>query len=507
MQGDATPKEGGDAERGKNIVRGVGSLTVQSAISAFLGFVLLASLVRFLPQASYGAYASVQVTVGIAGVVSGFGLSSAVVRFLAPSASELAGPGWGAAKAALYLTVALSAVISLVLVAVAPYLSSYFTKGPSLAWAFYLGAAWNFTTSTAAPITAILQGIRRYALLAKVLLGSRFIAVAIAVVGVAIFQSLAIAIASQVAYALLIFLAALPVVWGPLRRADPRPHYRVVMKYAYLLGVAGVVSVVASNADIVVVGGYLSLGSLALYNAAVQISSVLSAFFVFPLVTALFAETSLSPESEDEVRIGTSLAIRFSLVTLLPASLFATAMAPQLFDLFSGGGTYSQGIPYLQLIALFYVFTAIQTIGVSIMQGIGRTRQVLVVGAVTALGEVALSALLVPSLGLAGAAYSRVAMFVLGCGLSLYFIRRYFPRPINYRFFAKALVGSAVPSAIVYFLTTMISNRIVTILPYTLLGVALFVGCAKLLRILTSEDKSYLAHLLPTGLRWVTELL
>ncbi|MDE1854298.1 MAG: oligosaccharide flippase family protein [Thaumarchaeota archaeon] len=496
--------------RAETIVRGVGSLTLQSVLNAVLGFVLLASLVRFLPQASYGSYgtyASVQVTVGIAGVVSGFGLSSAVVRFLAPSSSDEGGSGWGSAKAALYLTVALSAAVSLFLVGAAPYLSDYFAKSPSLAWAFYLGAAWNFTSSIATPVQALLQGMRRYTLLAKVLLGSRFVAVAIAVVGVALYQSLAVAIAAQIVYGLLVFFAALPVAWDPLRRADPRPYYGVVMKYAYLLGLAGLVGAVANNADIVVVGGYLSLGSLGVYNAAVQISSVLSSFFVFPLVTALFAETSFSSASEDEVRRGTSLAFRFSLVTLLPASLFAAAMAPQLFDLFSGGGNYSQGIPYLQLITLFYVFTAIQTIAIAILQGVSRTRQVLVVGAVTALGEVALSVSLVPTLGLAGAAISRVVIFLVGCSLSLYFIRQYLPKPVDVAFYAKALVASGGLALAVYIPSVMISNRVLTLVPYTVLGIGLYLVLAKLLKLLNDEDRLYLAHLLPVWLQWITRLI
>jgi O-antigen/teichoic acid export membrane protein len=508
MEGESARTQDGRVEdRGRHIVRGIGSLTVQSILNAFLGFILLASLIRFLSQSDYGTYSSVQVSIGIGSVVSVFGLSAAVVRFLAPESHLESSSSWGAAKAALYMTVVLSAAVSLLVVATAPYLSSYFGKSASLTWAFYLGAAWLFISSVAATFQAMLQGMRRYASLARVLLGSRFIAVAIAVVGVALYHSLAIAIASQIIYFGLMVLAVLPAVWNPLRQANPRPHYFLVTKYAYVLGLAVIVSTIAGNADIVVVGGYLSLGSLGIYNAAIQISSVLSAFFVVPLVTALFAEASLSSESEEELRAGTSLAIRFTMVTLLPASLFATAMAHQLFDLFSGGGPYSQGIPYLQLITLFYAFATVQTIAVIIMQGVSRTRQVLVVGVVTAVGEVILSVLLVPGLGLAGATYSRITMFVIGCCLSLYFIRRHLPRSVDYRFFAKSLLASAVPAVAVYALSNLISNRLITIVPFTLLGMALFVVCTKAFKLLTVEDKSYLGHLLPDGLQWVVRLI
>lgn len=166
-----------------------------------------------------------------------------------------------------------------------------------------------------------------------------------------------------------------------------------------------------------------------------------------------------------------------------------------------------QGIPYLQLITLMYVFTGVQSVTIYILQGTSRTRQVLVIGAVTAIGEVVLSASLVPSLGLAGATYSRVAMFVVGCCLSLYFVREYLPHPFDFRFLGKALLSSAIPSVAVYLLSEKISSRVITLVPYTLLGLALFVSTAKGLGLLSAEDKSYIKHLVPSRFAWLLRLL
>ena len=504
--GELPPQQSG-ADRGRNIVRGLGSLTIQSVLNAVLSFVLLTFLVRYLTLDDYGAYSSVAVSMGIAAAVAGFGLSAAAVRFLAPSSRSDDGSGWGSAKAALYLTALFAGVASLVVVGLAPYLSDYFAKGPSEAWIFYLGALWLFSSTVAGPVQAFLQGLRRYGLLAKVLVASRFVSVTAVVAGVAVYHSLTIALLSATIFSALVVLGALPIVTGPVRRADPRPHYSTVLRYSIPLGLAGIVGTVAANADVVVVGGYLPQSSLAIYYATIQVSSILGAFFVAPLITPLFAEASFSSSREEELKLGTGLALRFSMMTLLPASFFTAAMAPQLIVLFSGGGGYSLGVPFLELIALFYVFSAVETIAFAVLQGVSRTREVLVVGAVTALGEVALSASLVPGLGLAGAAYSRVAMFVVGCGLSLYYIRRYLPRPFDPGFYVRAAAASAVPAVAVYLPSTMVSDRVITLVPYTVLGVAVFVACAKLLKLLSDDDKAFMQHLLPAGLRWVLRLL
>lgn len=508
MQGDSVQtRPVSDAGRTKNIVRGIGSLSIQNFLSTLLGFVLLGSLLRYLPLLAYGAYSSLQVSVGIASVLSVFGLSSAVVRFLASASYDKTSPGWGAVKASLMLTVSLSALASLTLAASAPFLSDYFMKTPSWSWVFYIGALWLFTSSIATPLQAVLQALRRYSLLATVLLASKAATVAVAVAGLALYQSLWVVILSWVIFGILVSAAVLILVWEQLRSADPRPHYGKVMRYAAPLGLASLVAAVASNADIVVVGGFLTPVSLGVYNATVVVSSVLSSLFVVPLVTALFAETSFSSSSPIDVSRGFALALRFGMLTVLPASLFAAAVAPQLFYLFSGGGVYAQGIPYLQLITLFYVFLAVQTIAIYVLQGVGRTREVLVIGLITALGEIGLSVSLVPILGLTGAAISRVVIMVAGCAISLVFMRAYLKGAINYSFLAKALASSGVPAVVVFMLSSMLSARLISLLPYTIIGAVLFFGCARVLRLLSTEDKSFVTHLLPSRLEWIARLL
>ena len=262
MQGEANPPGRGGGDRARNIVRGIGSLSIQGIVSALLGLVFLGTLLRFLPSVTYGAYSGLQVTLGIAAVLSIFGFNAAAVRFLASATSSGEDSGWGAAKASLVLAMVLSALVSLFLIVTAPYLSDYFMKSPSWAWIFYLGALWLFTSSVATLLQSMLQAARKYSLLAKVLLASKFISVTFAVVGVVVYQSLAAAILSWVVFFVLVSVAPFAVFWRTLLAASSRHQYGRVLRYAAPLGVAGIIGVVSSSADIVVVGGYLDPVSL-----------------------------------------------------------------------------------------------------------------------------------------------------------------------------------------------------------------------------------------------------
>jgi len=504
----STRKSGSEgAGRAGNIIRGIGSLSVQSALNSILGFFLLGSLLRLLPPLAYGAYSALLATLGVGGALATFGLNAAVVRFLGAEQSRSGGSGWGATKASLVLTLLLSSITSLALVLGSRSLSLYFMKSPDWAWVFGLGALWLFSSSLSGILQSITQSLRRYSLLAGILLVSRFAAVAFAVGGLLLYRDLSVAILSWILFASLISILTLKFVWRPTKGSSPKGHYLPVLRYSVPLGLAGVVGVVASSADVFVVGGYLDPVSLGVYYAAITIATILSALFVGPLSTAVFAETSFSSENKEEVARGTSLATRFALLTVLPASFVAAALANQLFLLFSGGGQYVAGVPSLQLITLFYTFVALQSIFVNVLQGVGRTKQVLVIGILAAASDLALSVLLVPMFGLAGAALSRVAVMIVGALSALYYLRGHLTGLGSYNFFARALVASAIPGVIAFNLSSYVSNRIVTLLPYTVLAVAVFLLCVRWFKLLNFEDKVFLGHLLPQRLKWVLRLL
>lgn len=103
-------------------------------------------------------------------------------------------------------------------------------------------------------------------------------------------------------------------------------------------------------------------------------------------------------------------------------------------------------------------------------------REVLIIGVITAIGEVGLSISLVSVLGLAGAAISRVVISKAGRAAWLYIIRPRLKGAINSGLLAKAVVPGGVPGLVVSSLSSTLSNRVLILLPYTVLGLPLFFG-------------------------------
>ena len=91
------------------------------------------------------------------------------------------------------------------------------------------------------------------------------------------------------------------------------------------------------------------------------------------------------------------------MLALVPASFAVAALSRQLIALFSGGrASYLAANLSLQLIAGFFLLVAMQGLLTSLLLSTGRTTQVMLIGIVTVVLDVALCLSLVPSLGLLG---------------------------------------------------------------------------------------------------------
>jgi O-antigen/teichoic acid export membrane protein len=489
-------------DRGRNISLGLGSLTIQNILTSGLAFVFLAVLLRLVPYGDFNAYSSVQVSIGIAVVVSTFGLQYAATRYVAFFQDEEKTKAWGAARSILVLSLIFSTIVTAIFEIMSGSLSLYFTKSVHYAFLFELAGAWLFTYSISSILQGIIQGMKRYTLLAKMLLVSRILMVLFTVVMLELSHNVDYVVIAWVVYFGTMILWPLRIIWRNLFLQGSREknnQYSTILRYTTPLGITGVFSILSSSGDSVILGGYTQ--SLGVYNLVVTISSILSIVLVFPLITTLLPEASSSAKTSTDISNGTRLALRFLILGLLPVSLLVASLSNQLLSLFSRGGNYLQGTEPLELIAATFVFVGIQSVGYSILLALGKTVQASIVSVVMALADISLALLLVPSAGILGATTSKIAVAAIGMLVTLYFVRTHLRNLDSYLFYLKGIIAAVIPSLVVFTLSTFVSNRIISLVPYAVLWAILFLVCAKALRIFSEEDRSFIAHLIPSPLQ------
>lgn len=498
------PGDSASASRAKNIVSGIRSLTIQNLVNSVVGFFFLGTLLRFLSPSDYGLYSAVSLVVGIGSSVASFGLQSAATRFVAMMAHN-EGESRVISRSIVELSLMITSACTIVFILLSPALSLYFTKSTDSSWIFAMGGAWLFSITISGIFQGLVQGMKKYHSLALILMVSNLVMVCVTVIGLLEFHSVIVPIVAWTIYGALICFWSLEITKNNLMPASSslthRRTFKQALTYSIPLAFAGILTIATNAADPMVVGGLLNETRLGAYNLAISISGGLGAILFAPLNTAFFPESSSSATDHRELSVGLRLAFRYSLLALVPVSFAVAALSKQLINLFSGGGaSYVTANLPLQLMSCFFVFIAMQGIPTSLMLSIGKTTQVLMVGIVTVVLNLALSILLVPGYGLLGATTSRILVDIAGFLLSVYLTRKYLSGVADNRFYGKVLVSSFIMLVVLLMLTTFVSSRVVTLIPYALIGGAVLILCIRGFGLLNEEDKRYLEHAVPPKL-------
>lgn len=497
MQDESTkpPQE----SRVRKLAIGMVSLTGQGLLTSALSFVFLAVLLRLVTASDFNGYSAVVVSIGLGITVSTFSLQYTASRYIALFEDDES-KMWAAGKSIMTLSSIFSIVALVIFELLAPSLSLYFMKSPNWILLFQLGGIWLFSYSLSTVMHGIMAGMKRYRSLAMMLSFSRIIMLAFTIFTLELTHDITLAIIAWIINYVILIFWTFTLIGRRLLRAKYWHRYSELLRYSAPLAVGSILGMVAANADLVIVGGYLP--SLGVYSTAVQISSVLSIILTTPLVTMFLPEVSSSINRDIEISNAIRLAIHFLMLVLLPASFLMAALSSQLLTLFSGGGIYLAGAEPLQVIAITYIIFAIHFPIYSALQAIGRTVQLLIAGAIVVAMDVSFAFLLVPTFGILGASLDKAIVALVWMVSTMYFARDYLRRMDPCLFYIKAFISAAVPFGVVLELSA-ISNRTITIIPYSLIGAALFLICVKATKLLTEEDRALISHLLPAQMRVV----
>jgi len=439
-------------------------------------------------------------------VIASFGLQTAAARFLAllnESETEL----WSAASAIFILTLVVTTIATIAFVVLSPTLSVYFTKTTEWTFAFILGAFWVFSGTLALVFQAFVQGLRRYKSIATILLVSRLALIGFTFFGLYFFDSVETPILAWIIYNTIVVGWSLGITGKRILNFRGKTEIRKILRYSIPLGFAAMVGVIANTIDQFLVGGYLNALALGVYNAAVVMSGALSLVLFTPLVTALLPEFSARVDNESEIASGLRLAIRFVILATLPSSFILAGVSGQALEIFAGNRVYLSGITALQILCLLFVIGSIQGVFTSLLQALGRTLLIMIIGLLSVLTVTVISVLLIPIYGITGAALGNALLGVSGIGIPLIFTRKYVRGVGQFGFYSKVLVSSLLSFVTMSELANRISSSPFTILPYTVIGTGIFLILLRAFRTLNAEDKKHLKNFLPISLQRLISLL
>ncbi|QCW03877.1 flippase [Natrinema pallidum] len=215
--------------------------------------------------------------------------------------------------------------------------------------------------------------------------------------------------------------------YGFYRRYETAVEYeaglsRRLLEYSIPLTATRSANVIDKQIDIVLVGVFLNPAAVAFYTLAKQITD----FVLAPAeslgftISPNFGEQKAAGELEEARRIYQT-SLTNVLLLYIPAAV-GLAIVAEPFLTMVIGEDYAGAVPVLQVLAGFVVLQAITNLTSDSLDYLGRARARAVAKGGTALANLGLNVLLIPTIGVVGAAIATVATHSVYVAVNLYIV-------------------------------------------------------------------------------------
>lgn len=421
---------------------------IATVLTYLVPMVQLPLLTKTLGATDYGLWALARTTVSLVLPFCGLGLTVAMIRFLAAEKDR------SEVREGFYSVVLMQFLASFVVASV------IFVFAEHLAVSFFDGAVLVVRITAAIIIVSMLEPlylnllrafrqVTRYSIF---YLADRYVFLGVIAYLLLNGYGLLSVLLAYLAVRFLIILILFAMVWSQV--GIKMPDFSKIKEYLKF----GLPTVPASMgfwlvnlSDRYVIGCFLGAKSVGIYSAAYAIGhfpygiSAVIGFILLPALSKLYDEGRM-----DEMKTHLSYSVKYLLTIVIPFIFGAVVLAEPVLRLFSTSEIAAQGWFVLPLVALSCLFLGAQGIVSNILFLTKKTRILAVTWIVSAALNLGLNILVVPHLGIIGAAITTLIAYSLAFGIVGYYAFREISFDANWRFIVKSLVASAVMSVVVW---------------------------------------------------------
>lgn len=458
----------------KKIARGAGIVLIGTFISLLLGFIIRLILARYGSEADYGIYSLALMVFTFVTVLACLGLNEGTTRYVAFfRGKEALAKVRGTIAVSLQLATVISIIISVALFLSAEAIASNIFHAPDLALALKIFAGGVPFLTLISVLAAIFRGFDRaepltyfYFILLNVLF--LLLLLAVAMFGMpfsAVFYAYVIAL-------LLTFvaLATYTVKKLPLavkfsgEEVDSSIRKELLLFSLPVLGSSEISVIIVWAATLML--GYFSTPELVgLYNAAYPLSEFVSTpltalmLIYTPVATGLYSQ-NLMTELRRNYTILTKWIVSLTLPLFLVLCLFPEAVLNLTF-----GSAYIAAAPALRILSLGFIIRNLFGPNANTLLAIGKSRFIMWVTLITAIMNVLINIVLIPPLGIVGAAIAlAVSLTLASIILSLKLYLSWHIQPLS-KNLLKPLITSIVLALLFRFTIGSFLNVTLWMLP------------------------------------------
>jgi O-antigen/teichoic acid export membrane protein len=442
-------------------------------VQFLIGLFIMPLISKSMGAHGYGIWSQVNATIGLILPIANLGLGSALVRFLAAEKRrEELREGFYSVTIALF---GINLIVALIVIVFAGPIATQFFDGAvqivritgitiiviALAENYLLlirtfqqvKALSVFTTAE----TCLLTGLIAYLILNE--------------------HGILSVVTAFMAVKTLEFIVLFFMVKSKIGLGWPRfSRLKEFLSFGLPLTPRGIAFWLINLSDRYIISFFLGATSVGIYSAGYSLGSLpyaiigVLSFVLMATLPQLYDEGRI-----DEVKTHLRYTLKYFLAIAIPFLFGAAILGKPVLRLFSTAEIASGGYIVVPLVALAVSLLSIHNIIWNILLLVKKTRILVIVWVIAAALNIGLNLLIVPTMGIIGAAIATLIAYALASAVVSYYSFKEFTFTIDWRFIIKSLIASVIMSAGVWLMRpqSLIATFITVIAGAVIYGVVL----------------------------------
>ena len=246
---------------------------------------------------------------------------------------------------------------------------------------------------------------------------------------------------------------------------------------------------IMDSSDRYFITSFLGLAQTGIYSASYGIGSLIYLFYfpisfvVFPMITHLWEKGSIS-----DVKKYLEYSTKIFLFLAIPGSAGLYVLSKPLLEIISTSEFAVGGGILTFLIALSTIFLGIYQINLYIIYLIEKTKFMPIIVGLSALVNIIINILLIPKIGIIGAAISTVLSYALLSLIVLIWANKSVGYNFDYVFISKTIISSFLMLLVIKFIPV---HDMLTLIIAILVGTTIYVALSLILKTFSDDVKQY----------------
>lgn len=404
----------------KKALKGVSIFFIMSLLAGFIGYLVRLVFARNLTQADYGLFYAVFAFYGMLLIFRDIGLREASVKYISEFNAK---KKYGMIKGIIWITFITHLIVSIVILGVIFLLSDnismnlFHTQGAKivlflLAGMFVLRAVENIFYFT-------YQGFQKFHFNSLIEFTRMSLVLVLVFIGFMYSKSIVVACLAYILAHILENLVLVPLFlktfpkFFKVKAVLSTDLFKKLLFFGMPVMIGLVGSMIITYVDTIAITYFMTLEDVALYQVAMPTAKLLLYFTVtISLVVLPMSSELWTRKLKKKLVMGMDILYRYSFFMVIPFALLMFAFPDIIIRVFFGQ-KYVEASLVLQILALAGIIYTVAFINSNVISGIGRPKENTKIILFAAVFNLVLDVILVPKMGIEGAAIATFLSYLL----------------------------------------------------------------------------------------------